>query len=146
MNVANSARNDPYKNFNFRVEIDGVALAGFSECSGLRLEIEVIEYREGSDPSSVRKLPGLAKVGDITLKRGITASKELHDWVDSVRNGVANRKNGVIILLDDERKEVARWRFFDAFPRKWEGPNLDAKGSDVAIETLTLCCERLERD
>ena len=145
MTVANSERNDPYKNFNFLIEIDGIALAGFSECTGLRVEVEVIEYREGGDSSSVRKLPGQSKVSDITLKRGITASKELHDWLDSVRNGVAKRKSGAIILLDDARKPVVRWRFSEAFPRKWEGPNLDAKGNDVAIETLTLCCENLER-
>jgi phage tail-like protein len=146
MNVANPARNDPFKNFNFLVEIDGITQAGFSECTGLRLEIDVIEYREGGETSSVRKLPGRAKVGDITLKRGITTSKELHEWIESIRNGVANRKNGAIVLLDDDRKPVVRWRFVNAFPRKWEGPNLDAKGSDVAIETLTLCCEGLERD
>jgi phage tail-like protein len=146
VNVANSSRNDPYKNFNFLVEIDGIAQAGFSECTGLRLEVDVIEYREGGEMSSVRKLPGRSKVGDITLKRGITISKELQDWIQSVRNGVADRRNGAIVLLDDARKPVVRWRFFDAFPRKWEGPNLDAKGSDVAIETLTLCCENLERE
>src|SRR5688572_32187033 len=100
MTVANPARNDPFKNFNFLVEIDGITQAGFSECSGLRLEIDVIEYREGGDLSSVRKLPGLSKVGDITLKRGITTSKELHEWVESVRNGVASRKNGAVVLLD----------------------------------------------
>ena len=146
MNVANPARNDPFKNFNFLVEIDGITQAGFSECTGLLLEVDVIEYREGGEMSAVRKLPGRAKVGDITLKRGITTSKELHEWVDSIRNGVANRKNGAIVLLDDARKPVVRWKFVNAFPRKWEGPNLDAKGNDVAIETLTLCCEGLERD
>jgi len=145
-NVANSARNDPYKNFNFLIEIDGIAQAGFSECTGLRLEVDVIEYREGGERSSVRKLPGLAKVGDITLKRGVTISNELQAWFESVRNGVADRRNGAIVLLDDERKPVVRWKFFNAFPRRWEGPDLDAKGSEVAIETLTLSCEGLERD
>jgi phage tail-like protein len=146
MSVANPARNDPFKNFNFLVEIDGITQAGFSECTGLLLEVDVVEYREGGEMSAVRKLPGRAKVGDITLKRGITTSKELHEWVESIRNGVANRKNGAIVLLDDARKPVVRWKFVNAFPRKWEGPNLDAKGNDVAIETLTLCCEGLERD
>jgi phage tail-like protein len=144
--VANSARHDPFKNFNFLVEIDGIAQAGFSECTGLRLEVDVIEYREGGERSSVRKLPGLAKVGDITLKRGVTISNELQAWFESVRNGVADRRNGAIVLLDDERKPVVRWKFFNAFPRKWEGPDLDAKGSDMAIETLTLSCEGLERE
>ena len=145
--MANPTRKDPYKNFNFLVEIDGITQAGFSECSGLRLEIDVIEYREGGEPSSVvRKLPGRAKVGDITLKRGVTGSNQLQAWIESTAQGIVNRKNGVIILLDDERKPVVRWKFFNAFPRKWEGPVFDAKGTDVAIETLTLCCERLERD
>jgi phage tail-like protein len=144
--VANSARNDPFKNFNFLIEIDGIAQAGFSECTGLRLEVDVIEYREGGERSSVRKLPGLAKVGDITLKRGVTISNELQAWFESVRNGVADRRNGAIVLLDDERKPVVRWKFFNAFPRRWEGPDLDAKGSEVAIETLTLSCEGLERE
>lgn len=145
--MANPTRKDPYKNFNFLVEIDGITQAGFSECSGLRLEIDVIEYREGGEPSAaVRKLPGRAKVGDITLKRGVTGSNQLQAWIESTAQGIVNRKNGVIILLDDERKPVVRWKFFNAFPRKWEGPVFDAKGTDVAIETLTLCCERLERD
>ena len=141
------ARKDPYKNFNFLVEIDGITQAGFSEVSGLQLDIDVIEYRDGSDPSSaVRKLPGRARVGDITLKRGITASNQLQAWIESAAQGNVNRKNGVIVLLDDERNPVVRWKFSNAFPRKWEGPLLASKGTDVAIETLTLCCERLERD
>jgi phage tail-like protein len=145
--VAKAARKDPYKNFNFLVQIDGITQAGFAEVSGLRLEIDVVEYREGGDPSSaVRKLPGLSKVGDVTLKRGVTASNELQAWIESIAKGVVDRKNGVIVLLDDERKPVVRWKFFEAFPRKWEGPFLDAKGSDAAIESLTLCCERLERE
>jgi len=144
--VADSARVDPFKNFNFLVEIDGIAQAGFSECTGLRLEVDVIEYREGGELSSVRKLPGRSRVGDITLKHGITTSNELQAWFESTLSGLPERKDGVIVLLDDERKPVVRWKFFNAFPRKWEGPHLDAKGTDVAIETLTLCCEGLVRD
>ena len=144
--MAHSSRNDPYKNFNFRVEISGVAIAGFAECSGLRIEVDVIEYREGGDPSPVRKLPGLSKVGDITLKRGITASRELYDWINAIGNGAADRRSGSFILQDDDRRDVVRWNFTEAFPRKLEGPNLDAKGNDVAIESLTLCCETLTRE
>ena len=144
--MATTLRNDPYKNFNFRVEIDGIAQAGFVECTGLAMEVEVIEYREGGDVSVVRKLPGRAKVGDITLKRGITASKDLYDWFASVRDGAADRRNGSIILQDDARTDRVRWTFTGAFPRKLEGPNLDARGNDVAIEILTLCCETVERE
>lgn len=140
-----ASRVDPYKNFNFRVEIDGLAVAGFSECSGLETEVSVIEYREGGDVS-VRKLPGLAKVGDVTLKRGITKSNELQNWHRNILNGVPDRKDVVVILMDDEKNPVIVWRLFHTFPRKWEGPTFRATGNEVAIETLVLSCERLERE
>src|SRR4051794_33490983 len=89
----------PYGNFNFLVEIDGVTIAGFAECSGLSSTVDVIEYREGGDPR-VRKLPGLHKLGDITLRRGVTQSRELQDWHSSVVDGKADRRNGSIVLLD----------------------------------------------
>jgi phage tail-like protein len=139
------ARVDPYKNFNFRVEIDNITLAGFSECTGLSSEVKVIEYREGGD-FSVRKLPGLAKYGNIILKRGVTQSAELQNWHQNILNGVADRRNGSIILLDDTRTAVVRWNFSNGFPSKWEGPQLNAKGNEVAIETLEISCERIERD
>ncbi len=139
------ARPDPYRNFNFRVEIAGVQIAGFSECSGLSSEVDVVEYREGSD-LAVRKLPGLAKFGDITLKRGIIKTNELQSWHRELLNGVPDRRDGVVILLDEQRNEVVRWKFFNAFPRKWVGPSLKGDGNEVAIETLELCCEGLERE
>ena len=134
----------PYGNFNFLVEIDGVTIAGFAECSGLSSTLDVIEYREGGD-LRVRKLPGLHKVGDITLRRGVTQSRELQDWHDNVVNGKPDRRNGSIVLLDAAKIPVVRWNFSAAFPRKWEGPTLNAQGDDVAIETLTLACEGIER-
>ena len=137
-------RADPYKNFNFRVEIDNLTIAGFSECNGLSSEVDVIEYREGGD-HLVRKLPGLRKFNNITLKRGITKSSELQDWHKNILNGVPDRRNGSVILLDDDRTEVVRWKFSNAFPRKWEGPHLNAKGNEVAIETLEIACEGIER-
>ncbi len=139
------ARTDPYKNFKFRVEIDGLASAGFSECTGLESEVGCIEYREGGDHLT-RKLPGLHKVGDITLKRGVTKSTELWEWHKNIVNGVSNRRSGAIILMDDDGTEVVRWHFVDGFPRKYEGPRFIAKGNDVAIETLVICCERIERE
>jgi phage tail-like protein len=140
-----SSRNDPYKNYNFLVEIDSVTVAGFSEVSGIGSEVDVIEYREGGD-HLVRKLPGLRKFQNIILKRGITRDAELWDWHKNILDGVSDRRNGVITLLDDARVAQVRWKFFDAFPQKYEGPLLRAKGNDVAIETLTLCCERIERE
>ena len=140
-----AARNDPYKNFKFRVEINGVTSAGFSEVTGLSTEVDCIEYREGGDFLS-RKLPGRAKYGNITLKRGVTKSTELQDWHKNILNGNVDRRDGLIVLLDDDMTDAVRWKFFDAFPRKWEGPDLNAKGNEVAIESLELCCERIERD
>ena len=140
-----AARNDPYKNFKFRVEIDGVTSAGFSEVTGLSTEVDCIEYREGGDFLS-RKLPGRAKYGNITLRRGVTKSSELQDWHKNILNGVADRRDGFVILLDDDLTPAVRWKFFNAFPRKWEGPSFNAKGNEVAIESLELCCERIERD
>ena len=135
---------DPYKNFNFRVDIDEIPKAGFSEVSSLSTEVDCIEYREGGD-ITVRKLPGLAKVGNITLKRGVTKSADLQNWHQNVLNGVVERRNGAVVLLDEQRNEVVRWSFFNAFPRKWEGPHLNGTGNEVAIESIELCCERIER-
>lgn len=138
------ARVDPYKNFRFLVEIDGLTQAGFSECSGLGSKVEVIEYREGGEPTTVRKLPGRVSYPDITLKWGVTVSRELFDWHRGVVQGQIQRKNCSIILLDDSGAQKVRWNLFNAWPSKWDGPALNAKGSEVAIETLTITCEGLE--
>jgi phage tail-like protein len=138
------ARVDPYKNFRFRVEIEGLTQASFSECSGFGSRVEVIEYREGGDPSSVRKLPGRVSYPDITLKWGVTDSRELYDWHRAVVQGQIQRKNCSIVLLDDSGNERIRWNLFHAWPSKWDGPDFNAKGSDVAIEALTITCEGVE--
>ena len=140
------ARVDPYKDFRFQVEIDGIASSRFLECTGLGSEVAVIEYREGGDPTAVRKLPGRASFSDITLKRGITESRDLYDWHRSLLQGQNDRHNGKIILLDDGGAEVVRWVFREAWPRKWEGPELNAMNNEVAIETFVLTCESIERD
>ncbi|NES89101.1 MULTISPECIES: phage tail protein [Okeania] len=139
------ARVDPYKNYRFLVEIDGIVQAGFSECSGFGSEVEIVEYREGGDDATVRKLRGKASYPDISLKWGLSDSRELYDWHLAAVNGQIERKNGSIILLDDTGQEKVRWNFFQAWASKYEAPGLDAKGSDVAIDTLTVTCERLER-
>lgn len=138
-------RVDPYKNFHFLVELDGIIQAGFSEASGFGSNIEVIEYREGGDSTSVRKLPGKVSYTDLTLKWGITDSSELYDWHRAAVNGQIQRKNGSIILLDDLGAEKVRWNFFNAWPSKWDGPDFNAKGNDMAIDALTVSCERVER-
>lgn len=139
------ARKDPYKNHRFLVEIDGIVQAGFSECSGFGSEIQVIEYREGGDPTTARKLPGMATYPDISLKWGITDSSELYNWHQAALSGQIERKNGSIVVLNDLGEEKVRWNFFNAWPSKYSGPSLNATGNEVAIDTLTVSCERLER-
>jgi len=138
-------RNDPYLNYRFLVEIDGVVQAGFSECSGLSSKIDVVQYREGGDLGNVRKLPGQTNYPDITLKWGLTSSSEMYDWHLNAINGNTVRKNCSIIVLGDDKEEKVRWNIYDAWPNAWTGPSLNAKGSDVAIEQMTLTCERVER-
>jgi phage tail-like protein len=137
-------RNDPYLAQNFAVEIDGVAVAHFAEVSGLEVEFSVVEYRNGSEDITVRKLPGLAKYPNITLTRGIVGDLSLWHWIRTVREGQTQRRNGAIALLNEKREPVLRFRFSRGWPCKWVGPALNAKGNDVAIEELVLCHEGLE--
>ena len=139
-------RKDPYRNFNFVVEIDGIKQAGFSDCSGFGASTDPIEYREGGDNTTVRKMPGVTKYTNITLKWGITDSRELYDWYRDVVKGKVVRKTGSIVLYDvDGVTEKVRWNFFNAWPTKWDGPDFSAKGNDIAIETLEIAHEGIER-
>ena len=138
-------RVDPYKNFRFLVEIDGIVQAGFTDCTGFGSHVEPVEYREGGDANLVRKLPGKATYPDLTLKWGLTDSRELYNWHLAALRGQIERKSGSVVLQDDIGQERVRWNFFNAWPSKWEGSALSAKGNDVAIESLTVSCERLER-
>ncbi len=140
-----SGRKDPFGRFNFLLEIEGVTEAGFSEVGGLANETEVIEYREGGDKvNSPRKLPGLTKYSNLILKRGVSADNSLWNWRQTVIDGVVERRNGSIILLDASRNEILRWNFYNGWPCKWEGPTLNAKSNEAAIETLEIAHERLE--
>jgi phage tail-like protein len=140
-----SSRHDPYKVFKFRVEIDGLTSAAFSEVSGLDSETAVIEYRTGSEPNSVRKLPGLTKYPNIVLKRGITQDAELWSWRQRIVDGNVDRRNGSIVLQDDSGADQVRWNFRNGWPCKLHGPHLNAHGNDIAIETLEISHEGLER-
>jgi phage tail-like protein len=136
----------PYPEYNFLVEIDGLTLAGFLECTGLESETAVIEYREGNwTHGSARKLPGLTKYANITLKRGVTNSRELYDWRANIINGQIDRRHGSIILLDEKRQEVARWNFREGWPCRMSGPDLNALKNAVALEELVICHEGFER-
>ena len=143
--MATGDRVDPYRNFNFVVEIEGITQAGFSDCSGFGSSTDPIEYREGGMNTTVHKLPGLTKHTNITLKWGLTDSTELCNWYNDIVNGKIARKNGSIVLLDLDGTEKVRWNFFNGWPTKFDHPDFNAKGTDVAVETLEIAVERLER-
>lgn len=136
-------RVDPYGSFNFKVEIDGIVRAYFREVSGIDSSVEVMEYREGGDPTT-RKLPTIAKYSNITLKWGLTDERELYDWHRKAVRGQIERKNGSIIVLDSQGREAVRWNFFNAWPTRYNAADLNAEGNDVAIETLELAHEGIE--
>lgn len=138
-------RKDPYGSYNFLIELDGITRAGFRECSGLDSTTASTEYREGTDPLTPRKLPGQVSYSDITLRWGLADDTELWDWRKKVMDGKIERKNGSIVLLDDAGEEKARWNFVSAWPTKWTGPDLNASGSDTAIESIEIAHEGLTR-
>jgi phage tail-like protein len=137
---------DPYRGFNFRVEIDGITEAGFQECSGLDINTEPVEYREGTDPNHMRKLTGLNKFSPIMLKRGITDSDALWRWQQMAATGRTERRNVSIVLVNETgTEEVLRWNLRRAWPSKWTGPSFNATSNDIAIEELEVCHEELVR-
>lgn len=138
-------RNDPLRNFRFRLEIDGITQAGFSEASGFDVSIDAIDYREGNEPTHVRKLPGLTKYGNVTLKWGITDSMELYNWHQQIVAGDIQRKDLAIIVKDEADGDKARFEITAAWPMKYDPMDLNAKGNDVSIETLELVNEGVKR-
>ena len=147
-------RDNPYGAFNFLVSLggsqgdgsEGQIVGGFSEVSGLETEIEYAEYRNGNERvNHVRKIPGLTKAGDVTLKRGLVGDPSLFDWFKEVRDGVYDPRQVTITLLDEARNPVCVWRLSNAQPRKWIGPRLLASASNqVAMEELVLVAESID--
>jgi phage tail-like protein len=142
------SRTTPYPAFNFTVQFDGEELfGGFSDVSGMTTELTVAEYREGNDlKNHVRKVAGLNKANDTTLKRGLVDSGTLWEWIQEARiEGPAAKKTVVITLLDEKRDPVQKWTLQGVLPLKWTGPTLAGKGGgDVAMEELVLSCESLD--
>ncbi|MBN1181696.1 MAG: phage tail protein [Bacteroidales bacterium] len=133
--------NDPFASFNFLVESGGLLRAGFSECTGLNSETDPIDYREGKDDITVRKLPGLTKFGNITLKRGVAVGQDFFEWRKSVTDGNIDRRDISIILLDEQRNEQLRYNLTSAWPAKWTGPEFKAGANEVAVETIEIIHE-----
>lgn len=137
-------RRDPFRTFNFRLEIDNVPVAAFSEVSGLQSDGDVADYRTGMDlPLTNRKIPGLRKFGPIGLKRGMVKDTTLWDWYRNIANGQIDRRNGSVILMDEQRNDVLRWNFVSAFPNKISASDLKASGNEVAIESIELVVENI---
>jgi phage tail-like protein len=124
-------------------------LGGFAEVSGLGQEFVVAEYRNGNErPNHVRKIPGMHKINDVTLKRGVVNSRDLWDWINQVRTqGIAGKRQVVITLLDEADKPVQKWKLGGVMPLKYTGPSLNGKGgTDVAMEELVLSAESIDAE
>lgn len=153
-------RERPYSQFRFQVQLgdenapDPIsAEGGFQEVQGLGVEVTVAEYRNGYEPNWPRKIDGLIKYTDVTLKRGVIGSGGLWDWLKQVINGTSNaddsaaRRNVTISLMSEDGAQVAQsWSLKEARPIKYTGPQLAGKGTDVAIEEMVLACERMETE
>ena len=141
-------RTTPYGAFNYLVNFDGgEVFGGFSDVSGIGTEVTVAEYRNGNEKENhVRKVAGIHKVSDVTLKRGILNSKSLFDWISQTRTlGPAAQKNVTVTLLDEAHAPVQTWVLRGVIPMKYTGPTLAGKGGgDVAMEEIVLSAEGLE--
>ena len=131
---------DHIGNYNFKIEIEGLAAGAFKAMEGLSSETDVIEFSK----IPRRKRPGRHKWTNVVLKRGYVASSALWEWRKSVIDGQCERRAGSIVILADNGEEITRYNFFEAWPTKWKGFKLDAKADDVTVEELELCLERVE--
>lgn len=147
-------RNNPYSTFNFLVALGGnqgdgslgTVIGGFSDVSGLGFDVAYAEYRNGNEKfNTVRKVPGISKNDDVTLKRGLVGATDLALWLKGVKDGKPDPRQVTITLLDEAREAVATWVLRQAQPKKWTGPTLAAKGGgDVAMEEIQLVHEGIE--
>jgi len=140
-------RRDPYAGFNFRMEIDGIEVAGFKEISGLEMETEVIEYAEGDDVNTkIKKIPGRTKFAEVTCKRGIVEGVELWEWCDSINDypREIERKAITINLLDNEGEPQKTYTLFETWPKKYATGQLDAGGDELAMEEVVFVFENME--
>ena len=147
-------RSNPYGAFNYQVSLggtqgdggDGTIIGGFSDVSGLGMEVSYSDYRNGNEKfNTTRKVPNTHKLDDVTLKRGLVGSDDLFAWLKGVRDGTADPRQLTITLLDEARQPVATWTLRNAQPKKWVGPTLAAKGGgEVAMEEMHLVHEGIE--
>lgn len=147
--MPNGQRKDPLVSAYFTVEFQGVIVGAFQEVTGLGSQNEVVEYKASGDKGQyvIHKVPGRLTWNNITLKRGITDAMDLWEWRRKVEEGKVDesRKNGSVVMYDQNGHEVARWNFTNAWPSKLTGPSADAKANNVAIEELEIVVEGYER-
>lgn len=134
----------PVSVFHYQVEWGGSRI-GFTEVSGLTVELQSIDYREGSSPEyQVTKMPGIPQYSNITLKRGVSkADNEFFQWLNTVKLNNIERRDIIISLLNEDHAPVMVWKVKEAWPCKVDGPSLNSTSNEVAIETVELCHEGL---
>jgi phage tail-like protein len=139
---------DPFRAYNWRLEIGGGAQAYFTACSGMGITVDVIKYREAGNLQIVRAIPGQVNYEPITLYYGLTPSREIFDWLMAGVEGRADRRNASIIVLNSQGTEEAtapRWNLDNAWVAAWRGAQLNAMSLEVAIESITLVFDRMTR-
>lgn len=147
-------RDRPYSQFNFLVDLGTgdteTPQAGFQEVSGLGLEFTPAEYRNGNEASNApRKINGMFKIPDVTLKRGVIGATDLYEWLEQIRTGQQQdslRTVRIQLLSEDRTETAATWVLDGARPMKYTGPSLNGKGNEVAVEELVLACENLRME
>lgn len=145
-------RSDPYPGHNFHLIVNGVTDEGdavscaFTEISGLETEIHAIEYRNGNEDITVRKLPGLKTFRNLVCKKGSTGHHQFWDWIKSAMDGDVMRRDGSVILRDENQNDVMRWNFSRAWPSKYTGPSFNATNNEIAMESVEICVEELKLD
>lgn len=136
---------DPLLGFRFQVEVDGLLFAGFTEVSGLSVEIDTDTYNEGGYNDFVHILPKTVKYQNIVLKQGILYSDQMWTWMREVMDGKIKKRNGRIILMGPNGMTAWYWEFTGAYPVKWTGSDLNATGGEVFVETIELCHQGIQK-
>jgi len=129
---------DPYMAFNFAIEIEGLTVGGFSEVIGLSGRLELESYVEGGVNHHIHRFPKQMDYPNLVLVRGLTERDDLWKWYEDVTRGKIKLQNGTIILKDSQQSKVMAWNFKKAYPIAWEGPQLNASGSEIAFERMEL--------
>lgn len=138
---APGVRIEPFASYRFQIEVSGLAIAEFTECTGLELAVKYEEVREGGQNEFVHRLPGRIEYSNLTLRRGYARSNEFFRWCLSLQNRTPKgiqRKNVTVRLVDQAKQPVMTWTFLEAYPVKWSGPTFRAGENSIAIESLEL--------